>query len=147
MRITDILTIEHALFRTMFDQIEQTLPELTTFTEIQPLARMMSLLLRNHGEAEQNLLYATLDHMLKEKGHFGRLFTEHREMDARMEQVQQAIVIAEARRLFQETMVQAREHFLYEERKIFPLAEKHLQNESLEKLGELWMQKHTSIGR
>lgn len=142
MRITDILTIEHALFRTMFDQIERTLPDLTTFTEIQPLARMMSLLLHRHGEGEQNLLYVALNHMLKEKGQIGQVLAEHREMDARMEQVQQAIDLEKARRLFQEAIALSRRHFLHEERKVFPLAEKHLQKASLEKLGAQWGQKH-----
>jgi hemerythrin-like domain-containing protein len=142
MKITDILTTEHALFRAMFDQIERTLPDLTTFTEIQPLARMVSSLLRRHGELEQNLLYAALDHMLKERGQMGRILAEHREMDVRMEQAQQAVNLEKARRLFRETMTLSREHFLHEERKVFPLAEKHLQEESLKKLGAQWEQRH-----
>ncbi len=147
MKITDILTIEHAIFCAMFDQIEQTLPGLTIPAEIQSRAHMMASLLHDHGETEQNLLYAALDHMLKEKDHFGRLFTEHREMDGRMELVIRTNDPVEARRLFQEAMVLTREHFLYEEQTIFPLAEKHLQNESLEKLGALWKQRHTSSRR
>ena len=145
MRLTDILTIEHALFRTMFDQIEQTLPGLTTFTEIQPLARMMSSLLRGHGETEQNLLYAALDHMLKEKGQINRLYTEHREMDTRFEQTQAANEFLKASRLLRSAIAMSREHFRYEEQTLFPLINDILQDESLEKLGDAWKQRHSSL--
>ena len=139
--------VEHALFCTLFDHIEQALPGLTTLAEIQSRAHMTASLLHGHGVTEQTLLYAALDHMLKEKDHFGRLFAEHHEMDGRMELVLRTTDLAEARRLLQEAMVLSREHFLYEEQTVFPLAEKHLQNESLEKLGALWKQRHTSNRR
>ena len=128
----------------MFDQIELVLPALTTFTEIQPLARMAASLLHSHGENEQNLFYDVLDHMLKEKGYFGRIFAEHRETDSLMNQVQQSVDLAKARQLFQDTIDLTREHFLFEEQTVFPLAEKHLQNESLETLGALWKHRHAN---
>jgi hemerythrin-like domain-containing protein len=99
MKITDILVVEHAVFRAFFDDVESVLPSLKTVAEIKLLARLAEMRLRCHGESEQNLAYTALDHMLKEKGHLGRLYSEHREMDARMEQVQRTDDLAEARRL------------------------------------------------
>ncbi len=147
MKITDILKTEHAVFCAMFDQIERALPDLTTPAEIQSLARLTASLLHGHGETEQNLPYTALDHMLKEKGHLVRLFSDHREMDARMGLVLKASDLVKARQLFQAAMVMSREHFRYEEQTVFPLVEKLLQNDSLEKLGDVWNQKHTALKR
>lgn len=144
MKITDILTIEHAVFRAMFNEIEGTLLRSATVVEIRLLARTMTALLRSHGESEQNLAYTALDHMLKEKGQLNRLYTEHREMDTRFEQTQAANDFAEASRLLRSAMTMSREHFRYEEQTLFPLINDILQDESLEKLGEAWKQRRAS---
>jgi len=145
MRITDILTIEHAVFRAMFDEIEGALLKSATVVEVRVLARTMTALLHHHGESEQNLAYAALDHMLKEKGQLNRLYTEHREMDTRFEQTQAANDFSEASRLLHSAMVMSRDHFRYEEQTLFPLINDILQDESLEKLGDAWEQRHASL--
>ncbi|MCX6900941.1 MAG: hemerythrin domain-containing protein [Verrucomicrobia bacterium] len=145
MKITDILTVEHTVFRTFFDQAERALPGLKTAAEIKLLARLAEKLLHSHGESEQDLAYAVLDHMLKEKGHLSRLYSDHREMDARMEQVCMANDLAEARQLMQSAMIMSREHFRYEEQTVFPLIDQVLQNKSLVKLGEAWKQKYAGL--
>ena len=142
MKITDILTVEHTVFRVFFDQAERALPGLKTVAEIKLLARLAEKLLHGHGESEQDLAYAALDHMLKEKGHLSRLYSDHREMDARMQRVCKANDLAEARQLIQSAMIMSREHFRYEEQTVFPLIDQVLQNESLVKLGEAWKQKY-----
>lgn len=141
MRITDILMVEHTVFRAMFDEIERALRKSATIAEVRVFARTLTVLLRQHGESEQNLAYTALDHMLKEKGQLNRLFTEHREMDSRFEQAQAAADFAEASRLLRASMAMSREHFRYEEQTLFPLINTVLQDESLEKLGAAWKQK------
>lgn len=145
MKITEVLTAEHAVFRVMFDHMERALPGLKTATEVKLFARMAEQMLHGHGESEQNLAYATLDHMLKEKGLLGRLYTEHREMDARFEQVHSSDDLAQSRRLLMSAIVMSREHFRYEEQELFPLIDKILQNESLEKLGAAWEERHAAV--
>ncbi len=145
MKITEVLAAEHAVFRVMFDHMERALPGLKTAAEVKLFARLAEELLHGHGESEQNLAYAALDHMLKEKGHLGRLYTEHREMDTRFEQVQRSDDLAESRGLLLSAIVMSREHFRYEERELFPLIDTILQNESLEKLGTAWEQRHATM--
>ena len=145
MRITEVLTTEHAIFRVMFDYTDRVLPDLKTITEIKLLAQLAEQMLHGHGESEQNLAYAALDHMLKDKGHLGRLYTEHREMDARFEQVHRSDDLEEARSLLKSAIIMSREHFLYEEQVLFPLIERVLQDESLEKLGVAWKQRHAAL--
>lgn len=141
MKITDILTSEHAVFCAMFDHIERTLPHLKTAAEIRAIACMLETLLRNHGETEQNLAYTPLDHMLEEKKQLTRLFSDHREMDNRMKEIQAATRGPQAGRLLQAAIAMTREHFRYEEQTLFPLVEKALKQDSLEKLGEAYAQK------
>ncbi|MBI5686237.1 MAG: hypothetical protein HZC54_14285 [Verrucomicrobia bacterium] len=145
MRITEVLTAEHAIFRVMFDHMEHVLPDLKTAAEVKLLARLAEHLLHGHGDSEQNLAYTALDHMLKEKGYLGRLYTEHREMDARFEHAQRSDDLAESRGLLMSAIVMSREHFRYEEQELFPLIDKILQSESLEKLGAAWEQKHAAL--
>ncbi len=141
MKITDILTTEHAVFCALFDQIERTLPHLKSVGEIRTIASLLETLLRNHGDIEQNLAYAPLDHMLEEKKQLTRLFSDHREMDARMKEVQAATDEAKAKRLLLAALVMSRQHFLFEEQTLFPTVEKVLSAESLEQLGQAYAQK------
>ena len=48
---------------------------------------------------------------------------------------------AEGRRLLKAAVKSAREHFLGEEKHVFPLLEKTLQPETLEELGRSWLQR------
>jgi hemerythrin-like domain-containing protein len=145
MKITEVLTAEHAMFRVMFDHIERVLPTLKTTAEVKLLSRMAEELLHGHGESEQSLAYAALDHMLKEKGCLGRLYTEHREMDVRFQQAQSSDDLPESCRLLLSAILMSREHFRYEERELFPLIDRILQSESLETLGAAWKQKRAAV--
>ncbi|MCX6910572.1 MAG: hemerythrin domain-containing protein [Verrucomicrobia bacterium] len=129
----------------MFDEIEGALLKSATVAEVRVLARTMTALLHQHGESEQNLAYTALDHMLKEKGQINRLYTEHREMDTRFEHTQAANDFLEASRLLRSAMAMSRDHFRYEEQTLFPLINDILQDESLEKLGDAWKQRHASL--
>jgi hemerythrin-like domain-containing protein len=147
MKITEILTTEHAVFCAMFDQIERALSTLKSSAEVKALAGLLETLLRGHGETEQDLAYGPLDHLLKEKKQLSRLFSDHREMDSRMKEVQATGDPAQARRLLEAAMVMSREHFRYEEQTLFPLVEKVLKHDSLEKLGDAYMQKRKNLPR
>lgn len=147
MKITEILKTEHAVFCAMFGQIESTLSTLKTAGEVKAFASLLETLLRAHGEAEQDMAYGPLDHLLKEKKQLSRLFSDHREMDGRMKEVQEAGNLTQAKRLLLATMIMSREHFRYEEQTLFPLVEKVLKHDSLEKLGEAYAQKHKTPPR
>lgn len=145
MKLTEALRTEHAIFRIMFDHLERVVPELKAVSEIKLLARMAEKILRGHSEMEQNLAYATLDHMLHEKGNLGRLSTEHQQLYDRFHQVQEAPRAVESRSLLLSAIVIAREHLSYEEQVIFPLIDQTLQTDSLEELGAAWRQQHEAL--
>jgi hemerythrin-like domain-containing protein len=59
--------------------------------------------------------------------------------------VHTANTCAEGRRLLKLVIAATREHFGGEERSVFPLLEKMLQQETLAKLGQNWMQRPAAL--
>jgi hemerythrin-like domain-containing protein len=141
MRITDALVAEHRIFRGVFDQIDRVLPSLTSPAEVRTMAGVVRGMLEAHADAEANLAYLALDHVLHQKGQLERMHQDHREIDSRLEQAHLAKTSIEGRRLLKAALNSAREHFRLEERVLFPLLEKVLQPDTLEALGGAWLQR------
>ena len=145
MKITEALVAEHTIFLSVFDQIERVLPSLTTPAEVRTMASIVEGLLAGHAQTETNLAYLALDHVLADNGELKRMHQDHQEIDDRLRKVHTAKTCAEARRLLKVTIVGTREHFRGEERSVFPLLEKLLQEETLTKLGQSWMQQRSTV--
>jgi hemerythrin-like domain-containing protein len=143
MKITEALVAEHAIFRGVFEQIERALPGCTTLPEMRTMAGIVEGLLGPHAETETQVAYAALDQALAQRGQLDRLYEDHQEIDAGLRNVRQARTCAEARQLLETSLRAAREHFLYEEREVFPLLERCLQDYSLAELGRAWFEHRT----
>ena len=141
MRITEALVAEHTIFLGVFDQIERVLPSLATPAEVRTMASIVEGLLEGHAKTETNLAYLALDHVLEQNGELKRMHQDHHEIDGRLRKVQAANTCAEARRLLKEALAASREHFQGEERCVFPLLAKSLDEETLTELGKNWMQR------
>lgn len=144
--ITDVLVTEHRVFLTVFNQVERALPKLNTLAEAKLLGTLVEGLLHDHADAETNLAFAALDHVLEEKGQLDRMHQDHDEIDARLKQVQTTRDLAEGRRLLKAALKASREHFRHEEEKVFPLLEQVLRRETLGNLGDTWMQRYRRAG-
>src|ERR1019366_1008959 len=142
MKITEALVAEHSIFLSVFDQIERVLPSLTTPAEVRTMASIVEGLLEGHAKAETNLAYLALDHVLADNGELQRMHQDHHEIDDRLGKVHTAKTCAEARRLLKPVLLATREHFRGEERNVFPLLEKVLQQEPLADLEQPWVQRH-----
>jgi len=140
--IIDALVIEHQVFLTLFDEIEQMLPRLKTLDEIRLLCRLVAGLLHNHGDEETNLIYIALDHVLMERHQLTRLNHDHQELDAVLKQVEAVKEFEQARRQLKATLSMARVHFDDEERNVFPVIERVLHRETLVELGNAWMARY-----
>ena len=134
MKITEILVAEHRVMLRVFDQIDRTLPSLTTQAEAGMLAHIMEGMLEGHAKTETELAYLALDHVLEEKGRLDRLHEEHEEIDASLRRVHSAGCCAEAQQLLGAAIVASRRHFLFEEQSVFPLLEQVLQEYTLNEL-------------
>jgi hemerythrin-like domain-containing protein len=144
MKITEALLAEHNIFLSVFDQIERVLPSLTTQAEVRTMANIIEGLLEGHARTETNLAYLALDHVLADNGELARMHQDHHEIDDRLGKVQTAKTCAEARRLLRVAITSTREHFRGEERSVFPLLEKALQEETLAELGQTWLQRQAA---
>lgn len=142
VNITEVLTTEHAVFLTVFDQIERALPKLKRLEEAKMLAGLVEALLQDHGDAETNLAFVALDHALDQKGQLNRLHQDHDEIDDRLRRVKTVTKLPDARRLLKAALLASRQHFRREERTIFPLIEKMLQKETLAELGKVRIELH-----
>ena len=145
MNITDALVAEHAVFTVVFDYVERVSPKLTTLAEARLLAGLIEALLRGHADAEENLAFVALDHVLDHKGRLDQMHLEHHEIDASLKRVHAAKDVAEARRFLAASLRASRKHFRYEERNVFPLMEQMLQHETLTKLGNAWKRDRTAL--
>jgi hemerythrin-like domain-containing protein len=145
MKITEALVAEHTIFLGVFDQIERVLPSLTTLVEVATMARIVEGLLEGHAKMETNLAYLALDHVQEHNGELKHMHQDHHEIDDRLRKVHAANTCAEARRLLKVAITASREHFRGEERSVFPLLEKVLQEETLTELGQSWMQRQATL--
>jgi hypothetical protein len=133
--ITEALVAEHRVISDLFDHIENVLPTLTVLGEVKLLTGLVERLLQTHSEAERNLAYVALDHLLKDRGPVDRLHQDHQEIDASLERVRTTQNVGEARRLFRTAIAACREHFQREEQGVFRLLESSLGTETLAALG------------
>jgi hemerythrin-like domain-containing protein len=135
LKITDVLAAEHAAYRTVFDQIEAIWPRVRTLDEARNLASLVEGLLRQHGAKEEDLLYVAFDHVLEDRGQLERMSQEHDELDQNLLRIHEATTVAQARHFLQAACSRAKGHFRFEELEVFPLIERALQVETLERLG------------
>jgi hypothetical protein len=133
--ITETLLSEHALLCSLFDEVDRLGPDVRTLPEVRLLSRLIEGVLARHADLEQDLAYAALDQALAEKGELKRLYQDHQEIDAHLHGAAVATEFAAAVRLLKAGLKASREHFLREERLVFPLFEKLLGRTALEALG------------
>jgi len=142
MKITEALRAEHVVYHTLFDHLERVTPGLRSLAQIQALAGLLHAMLRAHGAVEDALLIEPLEHCIDQVGHRETFHSEHEEIEANLQAVLEARSVAKARRLLQAAVLLAREHFDKEERLVFPLAEKVLNAQTIQSLGQRWREQH-----
>jgi hemerythrin-like domain-containing protein len=138
--ITDLLVAEHRVFRDLFDYIESVLPRLNSVEEARLLICLVERLLKSHADAEEELAYVALDHVLRENGCLDELNQDHHEIDASLERAREARDLASAQRFLKMAIVASRAHFHREELSVFPNLEDALQPDTLAALGAARLQ-------
>ncbi|MGO8697547.1 MAG: hemerythrin domain-containing protein [Limisphaerales bacterium] len=135
MTIIELLQTEHAVFNVILNEIEVALPQVATLGELRLIVRLVARFLRQHGHKEEELLCPAIDQMQVELGEMTEMAQEHVELDRRILQVARTRDLGTALKQFDQIIQAVRQHFDYEERRLFPLAEKVLQSGSLMALG------------
>ena len=146
MKITEALFAEHLVFHNMFDHIEAAAPKLKTLAEVKALAALMEQLLKEHSDTEDELFIGPLEHCFEQLGQRDAFLEEHQEIDVSLRYVQIAKDFKKARQLLLSAVSYSRKHFDKEERIVFPLAERVLNNKTLTTLNHTWMEQRARSG-
>jgi hemerythrin-like domain-containing protein len=124
----------------MFDHVEAIAPNLKTLAELKAVAAMLESLLKVHAQTEDALFLGPLEHCFEQIGQRDAFIEEHLEMDANLQLVEKAVRAKEALDLLLRAVAHSRRHFDREERIVFPMAERVLNERTLSELGEAWME-------
>ncbi len=138
IKITDALLAEHTVFHSLFEVVEKQLDQNPSVERIRVLAEILLHLLEKHGQAEHDLLVPPIEPFLHEIGHLENF---HKEDDIIIETLQKIVDCDDpglAKQVMIKTLRLANDHFDKEERFVFPLAEKHISEKSLNELGDAW---------
>jgi len=141
MKITEILTAEHAVFHNLFDHLEKVTPRLKTLAEVKTAAALMDAVMREHSQTEDELLIGPLEPSFEEIGQRETFHREHDLIEQNLALVQKVKQVKMARQLLLATVLMCRGHFDKEERIVFPMAERVLKAKTLSELGTQWLKR------
>ena len=147
MKITELLMAEHLVFHSMFDYIEQKVPEAKSLGDVKFMAGLVESMLKAHSDHEDELFIGPLEHCFEQLGQRDVFIQEHQEMDATLQRVQDAVRLPQARELLLVAVAHSRKHFDKEERIVFPLAERVLNSKTLTSLGQSWMHRRNTAAQ
>jgi hemerythrin-like domain-containing protein len=141
MKITEILMAEHAVFHSLFDHIEATVPGAKTLAEVKSLGVTMDKLMTPHSKTEDELFIEPLEHCFDQLGHKETFHHEHEAIEEMLARLGTTRDLKTAKRLLLAALAASRKHFDKEERIVFPLAERILKARTLSELGKQWLTK------
>jgi hemerythrin-like domain-containing protein len=147
MKITDALFAEHLVFHNLFDHLETEAPRLKTLAELKSISALVERTLRAHSDTEEELFLGPLAHCFEQIGQREAFIREHDEIDGNLKRLQKATRVAEARRLLLAAIAHSRRHFDKEERIVFPMANRILNEKTLLGLGQKWMDQRVKVAR
>jgi hemerythrin-like domain-containing protein len=133
MKITEVLTAEHAALRVVVERMETACSQIKTPHEAELLADLVEQFLQHEFE-EGNLLYVAYDHMLEERGQLQCMSQEHDELDQQLYQVRQAETVKQAKSRLRAALSSAKSRLRFEELNLLPAIERTLQRDTLDTL-------------
>lgn len=139
MKLTDALLGEHGAFYALFDNVEELAASAGRVAQIQGAITVLETMILWHATLEEQLLFTALaPHLEKGSDLIATLNAEHKEMEVLLGRIEDAEGVHDATRWVERALSSARSHFKKEEEVIFPLAQKFLSDETLERLGLEW---------
>ncbi|HZO19631.1 MAG TPA: hemerythrin domain-containing protein [Gemmatimonadaceae bacterium] len=139
MRITDAFRGEHGVFYAQFDVIERIVPTAESAAEVRGLAEMLAAALVPHAKLEDELLFNPLEEYAgPDADPIEVMRFEHDDIESSLMRATTSRDLSEARELLLQAVDRAREHFGKEELVVFPLADREIDREKLDQLGEQW---------
>lgn len=139
MRITDAFRGEHGVFYAQFDLIDRSVPAAGSAAEVRAVAQMLAAALVPHAKLEDELLFNPLEEYAgPDADPISIMRFEHEAIETSLMRAQASRDLSDAQQLLLLAVERAREHFAKEEMVLFPLADREIDQERLEELGEQW---------
>jgi DUF438 domain-containing protein len=138
MKITDALLGEHALLYALFDYVRDTALNSDDLRDLHSGAAAIEGLLVPHAKIEEDLLFPRLEPHLGQMGPLAVMRAEHNEVDELLEAARQGTDIATVKSLMSRLLDLAHNHFQKEERVLFAMAGRCLDEAELTELGDEW---------
>ena len=145
MKITDALVAEHGVFHGLLDYLESAAARYKTLAEIKAAAGVFESALEPHSKVEDELFIEPLEHCIDQIGQQKTFHEEHDAIEKIFKDLRAARRVSTARRLLQEAVTACRKHFDKEERLVFPMAEKVMNNRTLTQLGTEWLERRKAV--
>ncbi|MCC7016896.1 MAG: hemerythrin domain-containing protein [Rhodospirillales bacterium] len=138
MKLTDALRGEHGAFYALFNEIDTLAAIAGSHTQVQSASAVLNALVKSHAAIEDGLLFTALEPHLGKTGPLGVMRAEHEEIERALVKIEDASTLEEAAELVPPALAVARSHFQKEERVLFQMAERLLDEETLTRLGRSW---------
>ncbi len=138
MKLTDALLGEHGAFRVLLDGIEEMASYAGEVAQIESAMAVFTAEVTHHAKLEEDLLFPALKPHLDSNDLFDELHSEHREIRSGLEAIEDARDLDQAIAAVRRTLEIARKHFDNEEKGLYAIANKVLDEETLTRLGEDW---------
>ena len=141
MTITDLLRGEHGVLTRLLEHVAgQSLR--WSLRDALEAGGLLEAALASHAHLEDELLFRALEpYIAAQQGPLAVMRLEHAAIEGALERLRNAIDDDEARALLLYAAEVARDHFLEEERILFPLAERCLEPSRLAELGQAWSER------
>ena len=136
LQITDAIAVEHSVFKAMFEQLKMIVPTFKSLHDIKAIGSLVEHLLEQHGEVEDEFVYAVLNLTLAEQQQVDAMRQEHQELNDKLAKLQGAANLAEACKLLKDVLAYSAHHFDYEESQVFPILKARMSEQGLSTLGE-----------
>lgn len=138
MNIIDAFLGEHGAFNALFNTIEKLADTGGDLAQIESATAVLATEVISHAALEEELLFPALEAHLANHELIVEMRGEHDEIKAGLARIEEARDIQEAVDAVRQTLGIARHHFQKEERVLYPLARRLLDDETLTRLGEAW---------
>jgi hemerythrin-like domain-containing protein len=139
VKLTDALLGEHGAIYALFDHVEEIASTASSVGQIHGAMTALEAMVLSHATLEEELLFSALEpQMGRISGPLAVMHSEHEEMQALLERIEEAEDVGDAVQWISRTLNSARNHFKKEEQVLFPMAEDVLGDETLYRLGAEW---------
>ncbi|MBC8338410.1 MAG: hemerythrin domain-containing protein [Rhodospirillales bacterium] len=140
MKITDALYGEHGLFYVQMGYLDSVLGESgeLSLDALKALTDGFERMVVSHAAIEEEGLFAALDASLGGMGPLEVMRGEHREIDRLLAAARDADTVGVCASCLRDLLTLLRQHFTKEERVLFVLAQQHLDEDTLNTLGDTW---------